>query len=196
MTILEAADDQIVTHPHGLAPAAAAAIAAMAAAVAVYLNALNNPFVYDDYHTVVNNTSLERLSDLRAIVMHDVTRPIVNLSYAIDRQLFGRGSLGFHRTNLALHALNVLLLFVLARRLYSEVRLKADTTYAAADTRYVASGFSRTPVATHVASGFSRTSTPTLMAFAAALLFAVHPMMTEAVGYVSGRSELLCGVFF
>src|SRR5262245_5475234 len=176
MTILEAADDQIVTHPHGLAPAAAAAIAAMAAAVAVYLNALNNPFVYDDYHTVVNNTSLERLSDLRAIVMHDVTRPIVNLSYAIDRQLFGRGSLGFHRTNLALHALNVLLLFVLARRLYSEVRLKADTTYAA--------------------SGFSRTSTPTLMAFAAALLFAVHPMMTEAVGYVSGRSELLCGVFF
>jgi hypothetical protein len=32
-------------------------------------------------------------------------------------------------------------------------------------------------------------------AFAAAALFAVHPMMTEAVGYISGRSELLCATF-
>src|SRR6185369_14967564 len=27
-------------------------------------------------------------------------------------------------------------------------------------------------------------------------LLAVHPMMTEAVGYVSGRSEVLCATFF
>src|SRR5262249_35741900 len=32
--------------------------------------------------------------------------------------------------------------------------------------------------------------------FAASALFAVHPMMTEAVGYVSGRSEVLCATFF
>jgi hypothetical protein len=32
--------------------------------------------------------------------------------------------------------------------------------------------------------------------FAAAALFAVHPMMTEAVGYISGRSEVLCALFF
>jgi protein O-mannosyl-transferase len=34
-----------------------------------------------------------------------------------------------------------------------------------------------------------------VIAFAASMLFAVHPMMTEAVGYVSGRSEVLCGTF-
>jgi tetratricopeptide (TPR) repeat protein len=34
------------------------------------------------------------------------------------------------------------------------------------------------------------------MAFAAAMLLAIHPMMTEAVGYISGRSELLCATFF
>ena len=28
------------------------------------------------------------------------------------------------------------------------------------------------------------------------MLFAVHPMMTEAVGYISGRSEVLCAVVF
>src|SRR5262249_59911072 len=33
-------------------------------------------------------------------------------------------------------------------------------------------------------------------AIAAASLFAVHPMMTEAVGYISGRAEILCAAFF
>src|SRR5204863_5496319 len=33
------------------------------------------------------------------------------------------------------------------------------------------------------------------MATSAASLFAVHPMMTEAVGYISGRSEVLCATW-
>ena len=35
-----------------------------------------------------------------------------------------------------------------------------------------------------------------VVASTAAVLFAVHPMMTEAVGYISGRSEVLCATFF
>jgi len=35
-----------------------------------------------------------------------------------------------------------------------------------------------------------------MTAFTAASLFAVHPALTEAVGYVSSRSELLCGCLF
>jgi tetratricopeptide (TPR) repeat protein len=126
----------------------------------VYLNALRNPFVYDDYHTVVENTSIEHLSNFRGIVLHDVTRPIVNLSYAVDRALWGAKAVGFHVTNVLLHVVNVILLFMLARRL------------ADASDRAV------------------------LTAFAAAVLLAIHPMMTEAVGYISGRSELLCATFF
>jgi tetratricopeptide (TPR) repeat protein len=34
------------------------------------------------------------------------------------------------------------------------------------------------------------------VAFSAAALFAVHPMMTESVGYVSGRAEVLCASWF
>ena len=33
-------------------------------------------------------------------------------------------------------------------------------------------------------------------AFIAAAGFAVHPLQTESVGYVSGRSEVMCAVFF
>jgi Flp pilus assembly protein TadD len=123
----------------------------------VYLNALQNPYVYDDYHTVVENASLQHPGDISALVLHDVTRPLINISYAIDHALWGSTVVGYHVTNVLLHMLNVALLFALARR--------------AEDGRVGA-------------------------AFAAATLFAVHPMMTEAVGYISGRSELLCAVFF
>jgi protein O-mannosyl-transferase len=122
----------------------------------VYLNALRNPFVYDDHHTVVENASIAHVTDIRAIVFGALTRPIVNGSYAIDRAMWGATPLGFHVTNVLLHMLNVVLLFQLARRFG-----KDDFT-----------------------------------AFAAAALFAVHPMMTEAVGYISGRSEVLCATFF
>ena len=128
----------------------------MAMALLVYVNALHNPFVYDDYHTVITNASIQSLTNLAAIVMHDVTRPLVNFSYAVDRATWGPSPFGFHLTNVVLHSLNVGLFVILARR----------------------AGLSRGP------------------AFAASALFAVHPMMTEAVGYVSGRSEVLCTTFF
>src|SRR5262249_7033989 len=35
-----------------------------------------------------------------------------------------------------------------------------------------------------------------IVAFISAALFGLHPMMTEAVGYISGRSEVLYGTFF
>lgn len=125
----------------------------------VYVNALHNPFVYDDYHTVVANASIQRGAGIRAAVLHDVTRPIVNLSYAMDRALWGSGPAGFHVTNVLLHMLNVVLLYHFVRRLAEGRRAG-------------------------------------LVACAAAVLFAVHPMMTEAVGYISGRSEVLCATWF
>jgi hypothetical protein len=129
--------------------------AAAVMAISVYLTALHNRFVYDDYHTVIDNASIRSVTDLRAIFWHDVTRPIVNFSYAVDRAWWGPGPFGFHLTSVLFHALNVVLLFCLARRLRLDV----------------------------------------IPAFAAAALLAVHPMMTEAVGYISGRSEVLCATF-
>ena len=133
----------------------------------MYLNSLNNPFVYDDYNTIVDNTSIHDVTNVRGIVLHDVTRPIINYSYAIDYALWGTRPFGYHLTNVLLHVLNVILLFVLARRLVEDERrsdalLKIDAN---------------------------------VVAFAAAMLFAVHPMITEAVGYISGRSEVMCATW-
>src|SRR5690349_4449234 len=77
----------------------AACVAATALAGLVYLNSLHNPFVYDDYHTVVANRSIQSPTTLRALLLHDVSRPLVNLTYGLDRMLWGAAPFGFHVTN-------------------------------------------------------------------------------------------------
>jgi tetratricopeptide (TPR) repeat protein len=132
----------------------------------VYLNALHNPFAWDDFHTVADNRSLDTLWNLRGIVLQDVSRPLVNLSFAIDRAIWGSAPFGFHVSSVLLHMLNVLLLFLLVRH------LAADAAAGLPDDQ-------------------SPRARPEVVASAAAWLFAVHPLMTEAVGYISGRADVL-----
>ena len=58
--------------------------AAVVVAGLVYLNSLHNPFVYDDVLSVVNNTSLTDPT-LRSVLMQNVSRPLVNVSFALNR---------------------------------------------------------------------------------------------------------------
>jgi len=138
----------------------------------VYAGALDNPFVYDDYDTIVANPSLVDPSNIRFVLTHSPYRPVVNASYALDRALWGSDPFGFHLTNVVLHGLVVLLLYVLLRAACADARGRSS------------SGRPGSPRS----DGWT--------AFAGSALFGVHPLMTEAVGYVSGRSELLCGAFF
>ena len=147
-------------------------VLAAALAAVVYVNALDNPFVYDDRDTVVANPSLANPWNIRFVLVHNPYRPVVNVTYAIDRALWGTGPFGYHLTNVLLHAVVVLLLHALIRR-------------ALADARGRTSG-----------SGPAGRPADDWIAFAGAALFAVHPLFSEAVGYISGRSELLCAMFF
>ena len=138
----------------------------------MYLNCLDNPFVYDDFRTVLNNPSIEDVTAVETIVYREITRPIVNFSYAIDRAIWDGRAFGYHLTNVLLHVVCVLLLFQVARRTVQDQQGRRG-------------------------HGLSSLSPPeTLVAFTTAASFGLHPMMTEAVGYISGRSEVLCGVFF
>lgn len=69
---------------NGWLPALAAGLA-----VAVYLNALDNPFVYDDHATVLNNPSLPDPRNWRFVLVYSLFRPVVNVSYALDYALWG-----------------------------------------------------------------------------------------------------------
>src|SRR5437588_11218 len=58
--------------------------------------------------------------NLRVILLHDITRLIINVSYALDRAVWGAGPVGFHITNVLLHVTNVILLFLVAWRLVED----------------------------------------------------------------------------
>jgi hypothetical protein len=51
-------------------------------------------------------------------------------------------------------------------------------------------------IATRLARRWLSDAEPKYFAFAAAMIHAVHPLYTEAVTYVSGRSSSLCGLFY
>ena len=137
-------------------------------AVVAYLDALPNPFVYDDLVGVVRNSAIIDGEGLAALVRQNVFRPVVNLSFALDHALWGLDPRGFHLTSVLLHALNAALVFAVARRAVRDWRARA-TSDVARDADVVG--------------------------LVAAALFAVHPLMTEAVGYVSARGDVLAATF-
>ena len=95
------------------APLAGLVVAALA--FVVYLNALDNPFVYDDFFTVTANPSIARAADPRWTLAYMPFRPVVNVSYAIDRALWAYRPFGYHLTSLLLHATVSCLLSMLLR---------------------------------------------------------------------------------
>jgi hypothetical protein len=145
-----------------------AALAALAAAS--LLPALFAPFVADDYYHAEEALDLRRaLTQGWVLPIHlggawwspadlqvEYFRPLVVVSFAIDRMIYGLHAAGYHLTNLALHATATLLVWAIARRV--------------------------------LGANFG--------AWAAAALFAVHPCHVQAVGWISGRTDVLASLFY
>jgi tetratricopeptide (TPR) repeat protein len=144
----------------GMKGFAAAAVAVLAAGL-VYVNALHNPYVYDDYRTILGNASLTAPLDWRAVLLFDLSRPLTNISFAIDHAVWPSVPFGFHATSVLLHMLNAALVFAVSWRLTDDGRMTGALV----------------PV--------------NAVAFMTASLFAVHPLMTESVAYISSRSDVL-----
>ncbi len=106
-------------------PEAAAAIVllalALVATVAVYRPGLSSPFLFDDERYVHQNATLLHVWPpdwLHAGTQE--TRPLTNLSFALDVAALGPGPWGHHLVNLALHLLAVVLLFLLTWRMWRD----------------------------------------------------------------------------
>ncbi|MFA6449518.1 MAG: tetratricopeptide repeat protein [bacterium] len=136
-----------------------------------YRNSPGYGFVYDDYELVVRNADIRDLSSAGIAGMF-FSRDYVNflplrmLSYAVDYHYWGLNPKGYHITNVIMHAVNCLLVFMLALYLIKHVARREW------DDRIMIG-----------AAGI------------AALFFAAHPIHVEAVAWVSGRKEMLYSFF-
>ncbi|HSW44492.1 MAG TPA: tetratricopeptide repeat protein [Phycisphaerae bacterium] len=144
----------------------------VAAIAASFANTLSVPFIYDDIDSIPENPHIRRLwplSDtLTAPPQSTVAgRPVVILSLALNHALSGLNVRGYHLFNITVHCLVALLLLGIIRRTLCNERL----------------------------SGRFGPSAP-YIAGTCALLWAIHPLQTEAVTYIIQRTELLVSMFY
>jgi tetratricopeptide (TPR) repeat protein len=100
---------------------AGAAAALLALTLLAYLPALGAGFVWDDDDYVTDNPTLRSLDGLRRIWLEPGAvpqyYPVTFTSLWIEYRLWGLDPFGYHLTNVALHALNALLLWTILARL-------------------------------------------------------------------------------
>lgn len=141
--------------------------------LSVFANTLGNGFVFDDKGQIVDNYWIHEIKYLPSILSsHSLAfigddqpaityRPLVFVVYMIEYALFGLEPWGWHLVNILLHALNSVMVFLTVSYLF---RGKNDGPSGAVNG---------------------------LPAFAAAALFAVHPMNSEVAAWVGCVPELV-----
>ena len=170
-------------------------LALASAAGWAYSTSFPGVFVFDDRFAIVENPNIKSLWPLtRAMSAPPEApvsgRPVASLTLALNyalapseardvmapgdpgsppgtTELFLRNVWGYHFLNLALHVLAALALFGVVRRTLLAERLRPQFGDHA-----------------------------TALSLAAALVWVVHPLLTDSVTYITQRTEVLMGLFY
>jgi len=140
------------------------AIALIALGLLAFVNALPNPFVWDETLLIIGNPLIKAWNPLpivttgffpqpweRAQDAYQRYRPLTVLTYWVDHRLWRLAPVGYHLTSWCLHLLNGWLVFVLLQALTRRLGISA----------------------------------------AISILFLIHPLQPEAVSYIPSRGTLL-----
>jgi hypothetical protein len=152
--------------------------------VIAYGSALRGGFVYDDHRLVEWNPLVHSLTHVPDAFSRDLAggtewaiyRPLVAVSFMIDHAIFGGSPFGYHVVNLLWHLAAVVGVFLLAQAI-AQSGLGPNR------------GAPRSDVA--------RPSAPrsAWVPMGAAALFALHPLNSEAVAWISRRGDVMAGAF-
>ncbi len=158
-------------------PVGAACFLLVSAVFLFYLPVLRNPFVnWDDMDCIAGNPHLRRL-DIQNLSWMLTTYysgnwlPLTWLSFAMDYLWGGLDPRAYHATNVVLHGLNTLLVFLVCRKILEQ----------AVDGKKEDAG---PKVPAYPA------------AFLAALLFGLHPIHVESVAWAAERKDVLYAFFY
>src|SRR5881628_2118970 len=140
---------------------------------AAFLPVLQNQFVdWDDQRNFLDNHHYRGLgwTHLRWMWTTHLGHyiPLTWMTLGLDYLLWGMNPVGYHLTNLLLHAANAVVFFFVVRRLL---------------TRALSSPSERGH-ALALSAGF------------ASLVFAIHPLRVESVAWVTERRDVLSGLFY
>ncbi len=88
----------------------------------IYLNSLSNDFVFDDVPLIKDSQEIRSWHNLPQIFGRTGYRPVRTLTYALDYWLFGPDPYYFHLTNVLMHAVNAVLVFLFLRSVFENAR--------------------------------------------------------------------------
>ncbi|MFA7402492.1 MAG: tetratricopeptide repeat protein [Pelobacteraceae bacterium] len=182
-----------------------AVVAASAAVICllVFLRSLSCGFVnLDDYEYVLNNPLLRQL-DAGAIVdaftkpHAGFWMPLTWISLALDYHFWGLNPLGYHLTNIVLHAVNTGLVVLIADRVLAKGHVtgsKRGVSDAKATSLNppLSGGKLFTPPL--IRRGWEGLGYPVTLMLAG-LLWGIHPLRVESVAWVTERKDVLNGLF-
>ena len=147
----------------------------------LYFNSLQGSFHFDDRNLI----DREWIADLDAYnknvhIGAFENRPILLWTFALNNTLNKNKVFGFHLLNLLLHTLVSILIYVILLR----------TRHYIPHPLYEAEGaYSVNSKADLIRKSFN-------LPLIAALLFAVHPLNTDSISYISSRSAVLATFFY
>ncbi len=184
MRVGRASFGRIVTHPNPVTPAfprpafsrlwQGLALLALIAGVGIaYRGAVHAPFVLDDEASITDNPTLRSLWPLSGPLSPPSGgvpvsgRPLPNLSFALNYAISGNEVWSYHLGNIGLHLLTALTLFSLLQMTLARPALPERIRADAAP-----------------------------LAFVVTALWALHPLGTAAVTYISQRTELMVSLCY
>lgn len=139
----------------------------------VYMNSRGGPFVFDDLHNILENPHI-RLAGLdfkslwqAAFDSPVSTRPVVNLSFALNYYFHGYEPQGYRLVNVIIHLCNGFLLYFFLKATFSTPFLKRQYQNL---SRYAP--------------------------FAAACIWLVNPIHTQSVTYIVQRMNSMATLFY
>jgi tetratricopeptide (TPR) repeat protein len=140
--------------------------------IAAYSGSFNGPFVLDDTTSITTNPTIRNLWPIMNVLTTpkaNVTvqsRPILNLSLALNYALSHNQVWSYHVVNIIIHLLSALCLFAILRRTFFK---------------------KENPIFPEITSA--------ALALCISLLWVIHPLNTEAVTYIIQRAESLTALF-
>jgi len=137
----------------------------------IYSSNLDGPFIFDDSR-IQNNPQLH-LTDLTpgnlikaGFESSPKTRPVAHISFALNYYFHGFDTRGYHLVNITIHVLTAILLY-----LFIKTTLNLPLLQSKYGKYY-------------------------LLPFAAALIWAVHPLQTQSVTYIIQRMNSMAAMFY
>ena len=146
----------------------------VAAGLLAYHNSFTGSYFHDDFGSIPENPTIRHLWPIWQPLspphrggLTVESRPLINLSLAINYALGGYNVRGYHALNLMVHILAGLTLLGIVRRTLLQPALRERFGAAANE-----------------------------LALAVAVLWTVHPLQTESVTYIVQRAESIMGLFY